>query len=179
MDNEKDLTLREKVAVKSIVFGIVQNWTDAYTIAYGGRSDDLQKFKSLKTIVSRWKRTPKIQDFYNDCIYQYKQQKQTLIDDYLREEGNQDKGKGESTHTKRGKTALVDFSNPTNQMQKLNELVNNSDDVGETLDALKVIISSQKADRESAREGKQVKAYIPITCNNCPLYTKRAKKDTI
>lgn len=176
MDTKKELSLKDKVAVKSLVYGIVQNWSDAFKIAYDGTQKDIDKIKYLPTIVSRWKRSPKIQDFYNDCLYQYKQQKQTLIEQYLREEGNQEKGKGESIHTKRGKTALVDFSNPTNQMQKLNELVNNSDDVGETLDALKVIISSQKADRESAREGKQVKVYLPITCNECPLYKGKGKR---
>ena len=85
------------------------------------------------------------------------------------------KTRGESVHTKSRTQKGVDYSNPLNQMQKLNELVNSSEDVGETLDALKVIISTQKADRESAREGKQVKAYLPMTCTNCPLYNKAQK----
>ena len=176
---ENELTLKEKVAIQAIVFGIIKNWYDAYTIAYDGRADDLTRKRSLKTIVSRWKNHPKIKAFYNDCISIYNQQQNTIQPQQTAEDGKQENGKGESIHTKREKTAFVDFSNPQNQMQKLNELVNSSEDVGETLDALKVIISSQKADRESAREGKQVKAYIPMTCNNCPLYTKRAKKDTI
>ena len=178
MDTKKDLTLKDKVAVKSLVFGIVLNWTDAYKIAYDGTQKDLEKIKYLPTIVSRWKRNPKIQDYYNECFYLHKQEEERKRETILKEVGGKEeetRTKGESVHTKGRNPKGVDYSNPLNQMQKLNELVNSSDDVGETLDALKVIISTQKADRESAREGKQVKAYLPMTCTNCPLYNKVRK----
>lgn len=175
MDTKKDLSLKDKVAVKSLVFGIVQNWTDAFKIAYDGTQKDLEKIKYLPTIVSRWKRNTKIQDYYNECMYLHKQDKEREKENILKEYGGKEeetRTKGESIHTKGRTQKGVDYSNPQNQMQKLNELINSSDDVGETLDALKVIISTQKADKEAAREGKQVKAYIPITCIDCPLYQK-------
>lgn len=178
MDTKKDLSLRDKVAIKSIVFGIVQNWTDAYKIAYDGTQKDLEKIKYLPTIVSRWKRNPKVQDYYNECMYLHKQEEERKRETILKDVGGKEeetKTRGESVHTKSRTQKGVDYSNPLNQMQKLNELVNSSDDVGETLDALKVIISTQKADRESAREGKQVRTYLPMTCTNCPLYNKASK----
>ena len=178
MDTKKDLTLKDKVAVKSLVFGIVLNWTDAYKIAYDGTQKDLEKIKYLPTIVSRWKRNPKVQDYYNECLYFHKQEEEKKRESILKEIGGNEeetRTKEESVHTKSRNPKGVDYSNPLNQMQKLNELVNSSDDVGETLDALKVIISTQKADRESAREGKQVKAYLPMACINCPLYNKASK----
>lgn len=181
MDTKKELSLKEKVAIKSIVFGIVLNWTDAYKIAYDGTQKDLDKIKYLPTIVSRWKRNPKVQDYYNECLYIHKKEeerkRETILNELgeTRTQGKDGKGIGESVHTKGRTQKGVDYSNPLNQMQKLNELVNSSDDVGETLDALKVIISTQKADRESAREGKQVRAYVPMTCTNCPLYNKVRK----
>lgn len=182
MDTKKDLSLKDKVAVKSLVFGIVQNWNDAFKIAYDGTQKDIDKIKYLSTIVSRWKRNPKIQDYYNECLYIHKMEKEREKENILKEYGGkveETRTMGESVHTKSSNPKMVDFSNPQNQMQKLNELVNSSDDVGETLDALKVIISTQKADRESAREGKQVRCYIPMTCSQCPLYEKAQKRVTI
>lgn len=70
----------------------------------------------------------------------------------------------------------IDYSDPANQARKLNELVNSADDPGEALDALKVIISTQKADREAARDKKAVGAYVPITCYDCPLYLEAKNK---
>ena len=182
MDTKKELTLKDKVAIKSLVFGIVQNWNDAFKIAYDGTQKDIDKIKYLATIVSRWKRNPKIQDYYNECLYLHKMEKEKERETILKEYGGKDeetKGKGENVHTKSKTPKLVDFSNPQNQMQKLNELVNSSEDVGETLDALKVIIQTQKADRDAAREGKVVRCYLPMTCNECPLLKKGKKKVTI
>lgn len=175
MDTKKDLTLRDRVAVQSLVFGIIKNWYDAYEIAYNGKVDDLSKRKALPTIVTRWKNSSIIKDYYNECLYLHKQDQERQRQNLLDEMGGEIKGKGESIHTKSKTPKMVDFSNPQNQMQKLNELVNSSEDVGETLDALKVIISTQKADRDAAKEGKVVRCYLPITCNECPLLKKGKK----
>ena len=71
---------------------------------------------------------------------------------------------------------FVDYSDPANQRRKLNELVNKASDPGEALDALKVIISGQRDDKQAAKERRQVAAYLPICCNDCPLYQKARKK---
>lgn len=175
MNENKTLTLRERVAVKSLVFGIVKNWYEAYEIAYNGQAEDLQKRKALPTIVTRWKNSDLVKDYYNETLYLFKQEQEQRKLAILEEARANDQGKGESVHTKSRTPQRVDYSNPQNQMQKLNELVNSASDTAETLDALKVIIQTQKADRDAAREGKQVKAYVPITCNDCPLYRKAKK----
>ena len=71
---------------------------------------------------------------------------------------------------------FVDYSNPENQRKKLNQIINQASNSGEALDALKVIISGQKDDRQAAREQKQVKIYLPLICYDCPLYEKARKK---
>ena len=71
---------------------------------------------------------------------------------------------------------IIDYTNPENQTRKLNELINTASDAGEALDALKVIIQGQKADRDAAKEGKTVRAYLPVMCSGCPLYEKAAAK---
>ena len=83
---------------------------------------------------------------------------------------------GESVRTSTQGGKYTDFSKPENQFRKLNELVNTATDSAETLDALKVIMSAQKADREAARDGKVVKCYIPMSCKDCKLYEKARKK---
>ena len=74
------------------------------------------------------------------------------------------------------RTKFVDYSSPAAQQAKLNELVNTASDPGEALDALKVIIQGQKADREAAKEGRVQRVYLPISCEACPLYQNARKK---
>ena len=185
---ERELTLKERFVIKGMAYGIINNWYDAYTIIYEGKKD-LAKIKSLQTIVSRWKNNPSVKAYFDICKYNYIQEeerkKEEILNsanvdgDVIRTRGKDGEKMGENVHTKGKTQKLVDFSNPQNQMQKLNELVNSSEDVGETLDALKVIIQTQKADRDAAREGKVVRCYLPMTCNECPLLKKGQKKVTI
>lgn len=166
-----------------MAYGIIDNWYDAFHISYEGKAEDSNKLRSLKTIVSRWKNNPSVKAYFDICKYQYIQEEERKKEEYLKgvkvDEEETRTARMDNVHTKPQTPKMVDFSNPSNQMQKLNELVNTATDSAETLDALKVIISTQKADRESAKEGKQVKTYLPMTCTNCPLYNKASKKVTI
>lgn len=174
--HDKELTLKDRVAIKALVYGFIQNWYDAFAVAFDGKLANLEKLKSIKTLVSRWKNNPNVIAYYNECLYLLNQDKDKAKGGESLTDG---KDQGESVHTKTKGQKAVDYSNPQNQMEKLNDLVNSASDPSETLDALKVIIQTQKADRDAAREGKQVKAYLPITCNDCPLYQKAAQGVTI
>lgn len=172
-------TQREKVAIFALAYGLVKTWTETFVLAYDGTPEQARERGGFATIVQRWKNRPDIVATFQDM--------QNLI--YDRDRSNRLQGKkegerlrdeergGESIRTKTEppKGQGIDYTKPENQTAKLNELVNNADDIGETLDALKVIIQTQKADREAAKEGKVVRAYIPMTCNDCPLYKRRKK----
>ena len=158
------------------VFGGVNDWELLYAVAdqKDGKIDPAAKGNNYP---SKWKNTPKIQDY----IKQLEKDKTLLLDqEYKR--GLQD-GKNsawDNIHTENEKTPgrakIVDYSDPANQARKLNELVNTANDPGDALDALKVIIQGQKADRDAAREQKTVRAYLPLSCNSCPFLEKARKK---
>jgi len=171
----KKLTDREKAAIFWHIFGGVDDWKALYLAAldepYTGPE------KNLSDFASKWKRTPKIQDYLQAVqeirfkILQAAQQKGF-------EEGRAAVLDNVHTETANGarSTKFVDYSDPANQARKLNELVNTADDPGEALDALKVIMQAQKADREAAKDNKIARYYIPLQCSGCPLMEKRRRQ---
>ena len=170
----KNLSDRERAALYMHVFGGVNDWRLLYRVAVDDK--DPGPFESLSDFASKWKRTQKVQSFIEDL----RTAKIRTIDK-ARTDGIEEGKRAafDSVHTntddvpKRG--TFVDYSDPKAQTRKLNELVNRADDPGEALDALKVIISTQKAG-EAAKERKTVQYYRPIRCNQCPLYQSKAQK---
>lgn len=179
----KHLTERENAILYALALGVIDSWPKAYILANQRPEEEIQKQTALKSTVTRWKQHPEIQKAYNNAVAILKDR-----DEKIREEAqraiSQDSGEetttGDNVRTKTQKgrkvAGTVDYTNPTEQARKLNELVNTATDPGEALDALKVIIASQKADRESAREGKRVVFYTPLKCRDCPLYEKAKQK---
>ncbi len=173
----KELTPREKNALFGLAAGFLDNWTECYVIAYDGPAEKVETQTALSSSVSRWKNSAIVQREFQIISERIERAKKEEREKILRESN---KGRENSVHTETTKPAQIDkytdFSKPENQFKKLNELVNTATDSAETLDALKVIMSAQKADREAARDGKVVKCYIPITCKDCKLYQKAIKK---
>ena len=185
------VTPREKAALLMHITGIETDWKQLYLIASEKPTAEILKQNAVSTSLSRWKGSDKIRKAYQDLQRQYfeiitrerDEAKQEVLK-ALKDDENKEKENIQATEDiKRTNTderprhaITVDYSNPDNQRKKLNQIVNDAKDAGEALDALKVIISGQKADRDAAREQKQVRAYLPITCNECPLMEKARKK---
>lgn len=176
---KKDTTLRENAALFALAAGYIKTWRECYIAAYPTTEKDAENLRSLPSIVTRWKNVPAVSAEY-ERARKYLQNRDLDTEDKVRAELRQEKeetGGNERAKSAPEKRAFVDFSRPENQTAKLNELVNTADDTGEALDALKVIIATQKADREAAKEGRVVRAYLPISCTDCPLYEHaRGKK---
>ena len=137
-------------------------------------------------MVARWKARQDIKDLYLNAQRYFMERDDAAVQRWRREnpgtieEERKDAPNvaGESVRQESPTIAgrgSVDYTDPKNQARKLNELVNRADNTGEVLDALKVIIATQKADRDAARDGRQVRAYVPIGCNDCPLYQSKAQ----
>lgn len=175
-----ETTQRETAAIFALVAGIVDNWKDAYIIAYNGNTESVEKQKSLAASVSRWRHSAVVTNEFERLTQLYAQLTQNNTNSTKQAETAKKEDKqtdtGDNVRTDGKKTPLIDFSKPENQTAKLNELINTATDGGEALDALKVIIQSQRADREAAKDGKVVRAYLPITCAGCPLYKLQVKK---
>lgn len=181
---QKMLTLREKAVLYALAAGCVETWTDAYIAASNENETITRQRPGLSTMVQRWKSRQDVKDAYLNAQRAIVEKESDAIRRHKEEEGGTEErttGEGErtTTTTSPGRRTTVDYTDPKNQARKLNELVNKADNTGEALDALKVIIQSQKADRDAARDGKQVRAYVPITCDACPLYEKARKRVTI
>ena len=169
----KRLTPGEIAAVYYHVYGHCDDWTLLYAIADGIK--DKQVYDINRNTVSKWKGMDKI----TGLIAQLKKARADMMAPTEQKEQDEPGGSvrvKSAANLKNSK--FVDYSNPDNQAAKLNELVNTADNPGEALDALKVIIQGQRADKEAAKEGRTVRAYLPMSCSGCPLYEKARKKVT-
>ena len=172
----KNISEREKAVLYYHIFGGVTDWNLLYLLADNGKENGVTN----PSLVSKWKHSEKVENALNEI-----RQKWALITAEYQEKGKDiaraeiiEKGDNKRTKTADKKPiSEIDYTNPINQTKKLNELINNATDQNEVLDALKVIISSQRADKESAKQGRQVRAYIPINCTDCPLYQDIKQKN--
>lgn len=170
------ITEREKAAVRLHVFGNVEDWRLLYIMAGGDQHPDKKRFRDS---VSKWKQSQKVKneiDFQRREKYATDQMlKETLLEEIKRERDN-GRETGENEAPRKAKRQEADYTSPAAQKRLLNDLINETNDPGEKLDALKVIISGQRDDRQAAKEGRQVRAYLPINCRECPIYIKEAER---
>lgn len=171
----KTLTEREKAAVYLHVFGGFDNWTELYLIASDESNENARKKARPADNASKWKRSPKIQNYIETVRAERFRMEEKAREKGRAEEREKDIERSENEPEK-APAKFVDYSDPANQRRKLNELVNKASDPGEALDALKVIISGQRDDKQAAKERRQVAAYLPICCNDCPLYQSAREK---
>lgn len=170
----KRITDREIAAIYLHVFGGVDDWKVLYAIADDGPGKAPETID--RSLVSRWKGTAKIQGLLEkvtrEKILQLNEAEKAGAEKATAAEG--------SVRTENGvnlkNSKFVDYSSPAAQRAKLNELINTASDPGEALDALKVIIQGQRADREAAKEGRVNRVYLPLTCDSCPMYQKARKR---
>ena len=176
------VTEREKAVIFALAAGGIDTWEKAYLLSRNYSIEEAEQLKSIKPTVTRWKQRPDIVTIYNNAAAVLKAKEDRIKEEarqMMKEEGRteeEETGPADNNRTQKRKTARIDYSDPKAQTDKLNELINTADDPGEALDALKVIISTQKADREAARSQKSVIYYRPIRCNQCKLYQKAGKK---
>lgn len=176
---QHDLTPREKSAIFALAGGIIPDWITCFIAGHEKSTTDVQNQLGLKSNVSRWKHSNKVTKFYEECrerLNNYNQN-ETAPDNSNITDTNTGNNNTDSKHSKRGrKGGFIDYASPDNQTAKLNEIINTASNAGEALDALKVIISTQRADRDGAKEQKQVRAYLPKNCSSCLFYAKAKEK---
>lgn len=165
------LTDREKAAIRLHVFGEFNDWRLLFEMAGGHTTSE----RSRATFISRWKTSAKVQAEI-EALKREKYARDQATKEELRAEIESENEKGDdSGERSRIKKAPVDYFDPVNQKAMLNELINTTKDPDEKLDALKIITATQRDDRQAAKEGRQVRAFLPLNCRDCPLYQKAAK----
>lgn len=166
------ITEREKAAIRLHVFGNVDDWRLLYTLA-GGKQGGTPA--TTTHYISKWKNAPKVASE----IEAQKREKfaaDEAIKERLREEIRREEERQGSEAPERATRRRVDYANPDEQKRLLNDLINGTNDPDQKLDALKIIIAGQRDDRQAAKEGRQVRAYLPQNCRDCVLYQREKAK---
>lgn len=169
---KKELTYREQFVLRAAVALGEDSTSLLFRLAYDGSEADLANLKALPSTASHWFATPKVQAFIEAerAAYQARKMKER---ERIEQEAIERQKEGQTPKKK-----FVDYSDPVNQRQKLNELINEASDPDEALDALRLLISQgAKLPPENPNGNqRQIRAYLPLNCRECPLYIEAEKK---
>lgn len=172
----KDLTIRQEAACWLRVlcpdcFGI----GDLYIIAHPGALDELTGRDSLPSAATRFFQSGRIKARIDELTATLKAAKEK---EKLRIEADALEKYGHRATENTSHPDIRDYSQPKNQLLKLNELIDTSTDPADQLSAIKTLIDRQAyITPDKTPQGNQVRAYLPLRCNACPLYQE--KKQTI
>ena len=163
------------------MYGIIPDWKTAFIVADERKEKDVEALPSLVVYLSRWKNSTKVKTYLEYC--------HRLIADKehdARERGKDELRRGEDNEISPGgcertenenKYKAVDYSDPTARKTLYNQIIRRSiDDPKTQLDAAKVLEQLQRDDRQAASEQRQVRAYLPLLCHDCPLYQAEKSK---
>lgn len=175
MKTADPITDREKAAVLALKIGIIPDQKTAFVAASDKPAKDVNP-KTVDTLAARWMRSPKIAQFAT-YVERLLADRDADARQRGREEAETGKGPAGSELARRQPSKAVDFYDPANQKRQINRIIQEaSDDPKTQLDAIKAIQQTQRDDRQAARDQKQVKAYLPLRCDACPLMMKARKK---
>ena len=167
----KHISKQEEFAVFAVVYGYCTDWREAYATAMGSTVDKLKIDANLSSYVSHWKSSAKIATLYNKL-----RDEKAIKENELFKTWEKQRGDSVRKETK-SEVPAIDYSDPANRRKLYNEVIAAATDDPKTqLDAAKMFEQIQRDDRQAASEQKQVRAYLPITCDSCPLYQRARKK---
>ena len=165
------ITPREKATIRAHVFGGVDDWRLLFQMAGGWSESE----KSVNNYISRWKNSPKVR-----AEIEAQKREKFVIEQEQRRRWEEEEREKEETRgseaPERATRRKIDYANPDEQKRLLNDLINGTNDPDQKLDALKIIIAGQRDDRQAAKEGRQVRAYLPQNCRDCVLYQREKAK---
>lgn len=182
MPAKKVLTRKEIAALEWFVYvDHEQHPRQLYELAFNGTQDEFNALKtpevSARNYLNNESVIIKLQEVRRAAEIRREMEQKNMLAEILREEEHATTAEDEKREERRGrprrdKTGPDDYSDPRNQTKLLNEIIKGSDDNKEKIDALKLIMQGQKDDRDGARNQKQVRFYLPLTCDICPLRLK-------
>ncbi len=166
--NVSSLTPREEAAVRLYLYeGEDLSPVFVYKLAHRGSLEEVEHLADIAASASRWIRSKKVLQYMNEqrAIFNDRRDKERMkIESEVtaRIQASADPGK----HTVPG---FVDYSQPSAQLAKLNELINTASDPGEVLDAMKVLLSKQAELAPARAPEKQQRFYLPLCCTECHI----------
>lgn len=168
---KNNLTEREKIAIVYHVFAGCKDRKLLFTIAEGEDRANRLKDSSLKVVINNWFNSHKIQNGIQ--IYQdiKEREKQNIIDEYLQSIQETESPKERKIEHP---NEAVNFLDLDEFLQYANEQANNITDEKERRAWVEMIGKYMNFKDAEEEEQEQIKAYLPIICENCELY-KRCK----
>lgn len=173
----KNITEREKAAIRyGLAYGVT-NRVQLYKIAYDGTQEKLDSISDIRAVATRWYHSQKIREFIETERKEWEIRQQRIRSEIRVEVEAQ--VREEMRTGKRDKDGITDYSDPRNQLAKLNQIISTATDPAEALDALKVLISKQDQiipeDTHKRKKNDAVRFYRPLSCTReenggCPLY---------
>ena len=134
-----------------------------YAVSYPGRFEDAQALRDLNAVASRWWRSKKIQDCLTTETATFKAH-QDAEESRIKAECVA-RLSAEKTDDDRG---IIDYSDPSQQRRKLNELIAGSTDPHDQLDALKALMARPEI-APTERKEKPMRFYLPLSCDRCVI----------
>ena len=180
------ITDREKAALFYFAAGLCDDWRQLYLIADAKTPEEAAENRNIKQYVSDWKRSEKVKkalEEFRKILADRDADERRKGAEQERQRKQEEKNAGDSNRTdaqpEAHKRKEIDYYNPEEQKKQINRIIQDSaDDPKTQLDAIKTIQQTQRDDKQAAREGRQVRAYLPQRCNTCPLYEKARRKPT-
>lgn len=180
------VTNRERAALAALVLGIVDDWRECYIIGADRSREDFERLASKNAPVSRWKKAARVVKAYEEIQKMIagrladarREGYDKAVEELSRQADEEQRNSGVNADGKTGgRFALIDYSDPNNRKRLYNEVIRDAKSDPKTrLDAAKVFEQIQRDDKQAAREQKQVRAYLPLNCSDCPLYQKAREK---
>lgn len=167
------ITERETMAVRlSVWYAGKLPLPLLYSLCYPGAFEDAQALRDLNAVASRWWRSKKIQECLSTETATFKA--------YRDAEESRIKAECEARQqaVRKDDAPAIDYSDPSQQRRKLNELIAGSTDPHDQLDALKALMARPEIAPDSRKE-KPVRVYVPLSCHECPLYKDAKAKRNV
>ncbi len=181
-----EITTRERAALAALALGLVDSWRECYIIGMNRSREDYERLSDKNMPVTRWKQSARVVQAYEDMQKMIagkladarREGYDKAVEELTRQADEEQRNNGVSTDGKpANKLALIDYSDPNNRKRLYNEVIRDAKSDPKTrLDAAKVFEQIQRDDKQAAREQKQVRAYLPLNCSDCPLYQKAREK---
>lgn len=163
-----ELSEREQAAIRLYLYENEEiSPVKLYRTAYAGSLREVDSLKDLPASASRWLRSKKVSKYLDE--------QRAILNDRKAKERMKIESEAvariqaSATAGKHMIPGFVDYSQPSAQLNKLNELINTASDPGEVLDALKVLLSKQ-TELAPQKTEKASRFYRPLVCSDCPLY---------
>ena len=166
----KDLTPATQAAIYYHVVGGCNDFHVLFKIAEGEKRYNELKGNGKAVTVSKWKLSNVISDAIQELKYKIEIEDRKKIDLYLQERETE----GRQREPEQTNLEGINFLDPDQFLQFANQQANTITDEKERRAYLEMIAKLMNYKDKDSEEQEQIKAYLPVNCENCELY-KRCK----